>query len=66
MGSADCSSDLLETMRYMSCEHKSGEGDVKTGFDLPVRMVWKADSTFEASRAEVSMKDKLFSADQHR
>ena len=28
----------------------------------PVRMVWKADSTFEASSAEVSMNDNPFSA----
>lgn len=30
--------------------------------DLPDRMVWKADSTFEASSADVSMNDKPFSA----
>ena len=29
---------------------------------LPVRIVWKADSTFDASSADVSMKDRLFSA----
>ena len=28
---------------------------------LPVRMFWKASSTLLASRADVSMKDKLFS-----
>jgi len=28
----------------------------------PVRMVWKALSTFEASSADVSMKDRPFSA----
>src|SRR5271155_39077 len=31
------------------------------GGDLPVRMFWKASSTLLASRAEVSMKDRLFS-----
>lgn len=29
--------------------------------DLPVRMFWKANSTLLASRAEVSMKERLFS-----
>lgn len=29
---------------------------------VPVRIVWNADSTFEASNAEVSMNDKPFSA----
>jgi hypothetical protein len=28
---------------------------------LPVRMFWKASSTFEASSADVSMKERLFS-----
>lgn len=28
----------------------------------PARMVWKADSTFEASRADVSMNERLLSA----
>ena len=28
----------------------------------PVRMVWNADSTFDASSADVSMKDRPFSA----
>lgn len=32
------------------------------GGDLPVRMFWNACSTLEASRAEVSMKERLFSA----
>jgi hypothetical protein len=31
------------------------------GGDSPVRMFWKASSTLLASRAEVSMKDRLFS-----
>ena len=30
--------------------------------DLPVRMFWNASSTLLASRAEVSMKERLFSA----
>lgn len=29
---------------------------------IPVKMVWKADSTFEASSADVSMNDRPFSA----
>ncbi len=32
------------------------------GRGAPVRMVWKADSTFEASSADVSMNDNPFSA----
>lgn len=36
--------------------------DIQTDKGVPVRMVWKALSTFEASSAEVSMKDKPFSA----
>jgi hypothetical protein len=35
---------------------------VQTDKGVPVRMVWKAPSTFEASSADVSMKDKPFSA----
>ena len=31
-------------------------------WDTPVRIVWKADSTFEASRADVSMNERSFSA----
>jgi hypothetical protein len=31
--------------------------------NAPVRIVWKADSTFEASSAEVSMNDSPFSAE---
>jgi len=31
------------------------------GRDWPVRMFWKASSTLLASRAEVSIKDRLFS-----
>jgi hypothetical protein len=31
-------------------------------WDVPDRVVWKADSTFEASRADVSMNERLFSA----
>ena len=30
--------------------------------DVPVGIVWNADSTFEASNAEVSINDKPFSA----
>jgi hypothetical protein len=33
---------------------------------IPVRMFWKASSTLLASRAEVSMKDKLFSPNAYR
>jgi hypothetical protein len=29
--------------------------------EIPVRMFWKASSTLLASRAEVSIKDRLFS-----
>lgn len=47
--------------------------DQRTGH-VPVRMVWKAVSTFEASNADVSMNESPFSAvkkkaethDQHR
>ena len=35
-------------------------------WDEPARMVWNADSTFEASRAEVSMNERLFSAKEGR
>jgi hypothetical protein len=41
---------------------------VSRGDALPVRMFWNASSTFEASSAEVSMKERLFSpvcADTH-
>lgn len=31
-------------------------------WDAPARIVWKADSTFDASRADVSMNERLFSA----
>ena len=31
-------------------------------WEAPVKIVWKADSTFEASRADVSMNKRLFSA----
>jgi hypothetical protein len=31
-------------------------------FGIPVRIVWNADSTFEASSADVSMNDSPFSA----
>lgn len=30
--------------------------------NVPVRMVWKADSTFDASSADVSINDRPFSA----
>ena len=35
---------------------------IAKGRDVPVRIVWKAASTFEASSADVSMNDKPFSA----
>lgn len=35
--------------------------DLELGLTLPVRMFWKASSTLLASRAEVSMKERLFS-----
>jgi len=31
--------------------------------DIPLRIVWKAASTLEASSADVSMKDRPFSAE---
>lgn len=67
MGSASCASDLLETIRYMSGRHQvdkyivDNKSDVYYG-NLPLRIVWNADSTFEASSAEVSMNDNPFSA----
>lgn len=35
-------------------------------WDAPARVVWKAPSTFEASRADVSMNERLFSAVEGR
>ena len=36
------------------------------GNHVPVKILWKAPSTFEASKAEVSMNDNPFSAIQIR
>lgn len=54
---------LLDTIRYIS-----GKGGILVTCDfipgnkeIPVRMFWKASSTLLASRAEVSIKDRLFS-----
>lgn len=44
-------------------EMESGEPSVKL---VPVRMFWKASSTLLASRAEVSMKERLFSPSKRK
>ena len=43
-------------------QHTEREAQQSVSCYTPVKMVWKADSTFEASSAEVSMNDKPFSA----
>ena len=70
MRACDCVSVLVHTPTHactqmgkhenvltaiFECWYSQAQGQV-----LPVRMFWKAASTFVESRAEVSMKDKLF------
>ena len=47
--------DAVDFCRKSAVFHQADGGD------SPVRMFWKASSTLLASRAEVSMKDRLFS-----
>ena len=46
-----------------TCEMESGQSSMES---VPVRMFWKASSTLLASRAEVSMKERLFSPSERR
>ena len=58
---SDCSKDLLKTIRQMSGGNTRRTSLVTNVWRAPARMVRKTDSTFDVSRADVSMDERLFS-----